>query len=214
MKKRILGIILMVVLFVPLLVNAENLNSEASVNFETNKKTFNVGETFDVKINAYCANGINGFNGQIDYNKDKFELKGIKAIDSQKWVVLQGENEAEINILCNSQKHETKADLVNVTFQVRDSANVGEEVISLNNVKIDSDASENSLISIDNKTLLLSIEHPLSSPPIQEKANNTSNEKMPNTGKINHFVLVIVIVILILISYIKYRKYNKIKKTL
>ena len=155
MKKQVLKILLLGVLLIfacMLPVNA----SDANVSLNASKTELYAGETFTVMLNAQCADGINGLSTVVSYDTTNLELVSSEIVDTTKWFNL-GEN-LSFDIIHYASGTETSAGLLKLTFKVKATATESTTAkITASNVKLDSDASSNSMKEIGTKEVEVSI---------------------------------------------------------
>lgn len=155
MKKQVLKILMLGVLLIfacMLPVNA----SDANVRLNASKTELYAGETFTVMLNAQCADGINGLSTVVSYDTTNLELVSSEIVDTTKWFNL-GEN-LSFDIIHYASGTETSADLLKLTFKVKATATESTTAkITASNVKLDSDASSNSMTEIGIKEVEISI---------------------------------------------------------
>lgn len=163
MKKQIKVLVLVIALIMActLTVNA----ADATATLKLDKAEVKPGDTFTVTLNASCEEGINGLQGKFSYDTDKLELvnpnpedpsKPLKVVDQTKWFNL-GED-LNVEVIHNSSDTEKSADIVEVTFKVKDTVEVGTKAkIAVTDLVLDSDAGSNSTKQIGTKEVEVSI---------------------------------------------------------
>jgi len=129
--------------------------AESSARLTTGTSSVKPGETFTVTLSATCSDGINTVSTTIDYDENVLELVNGAVTDSSKWINL-GENK-DISIFSNSRDNITYADLYLMTFKVKETAQLGNTIISAGTITIDSNAENNSISTIDGETVLINV---------------------------------------------------------
>lgn len=153
MKKQIKILLLSIVLVLisTLTVNAADATATLSLD---NSEVEN-GDTFTVTLNVACEEGINGLEGTVSYDKENLELVSIDVGDSN-WSNL-GEG-LEIAILHAKSGTIKSADILKITFKVKDTAEVGTTAkVTLSDMLLDSDAAVNSSKEIGTKEIEVTI---------------------------------------------------------
>jgi len=129
--------------------------AEVSARLSTGTSTVKPGETFTVTLSATCSDGINTVSTTIEYDESVLELVNGAVSDSSKWINL-GENK-NINIFANSRDSISYADLYLMTFKVKDTAELGNTIISAGTITIDSNAESNSISTIDGEMITINV---------------------------------------------------------
>jgi len=129
--------------------------AESSARLTTGTSSVKPGETFTVTLSATCSDGINTVSTTIDYDENGLELVNGAVTDSSKWINL-GENK-DISIFSNSRDNITYADLYLMTFKVKETAQLGNTIISAGTITIDSNAENNSISTIDGEMVTINV---------------------------------------------------------
>lgn len=155
MRKQVLKILMLGVLLIlacMLPVNA----ADATVSLNASKTQVYAGETFTVTLNAQCTDGINGLSTVVTYDTTNLELVSSEIVDTTKWFNL-GEN-LSFDIIHYASGTETSANLLKLTFKVKTTSTESTTAkITASNIKLDSDASSNSMKEIGTKEVDVSI---------------------------------------------------------
>ena len=152
MKKLVVSIIILSMLLLNInIVNA----ATGSASLNSSSTSVKPGDTFTVTLSAKCEEGINGIDTTYSYDEDKLELKSAN-VANDKWANL-GET-GTIQVISNSTSKITSDDIFVLTFKVKDNIAVGTTAkVSTSEIKIDSDASENSIFTEVAKSLNINI---------------------------------------------------------
>lgn len=180
MKKQVRVLILTIVLILisTLVVNAADATARLRLSSEEVKK----GDTFTVTLNVACEEGINGLQGSLDYDQNKLELVSLEVLNTTKWINL-GEGKT-IEILHNSTDKETSTDIIKATFKVKDTVEPGTKAkISVLNIILDSDASENSAKEIGTKEIEVSIVEKVLNNDQEDNITDTDNKENVEDNK-------------------------------
>lgn len=163
MKKQIKILMLVIALIMACTLTVNAADATASLN--SSSAEVHKGDTFTVTLNVSCEEGINGLKGKFSYDTDKLELvnpnpedpsKPLKIVDQTKWFNL-GED-LNVEVIHNSSDTEKSADIVEVTFKVKDTVEVGTKAkIAVTDLVLDSDAASNSTKQIGTKEVEVSI---------------------------------------------------------
>lgn len=160
---RIIFLSIVLILISTLTVNA----AEATATLSLDKTTIKNGDTFTVTLKVACEEGINGLQGNVDYDEEILELQSIDVGDTN-WSNL-GEN-SEIAIIHAKSGTITSADILKISFKVKDTAEVGAKAkITVSDIVLDSDAATNSTKEIGAKE----IEVTITEEPAQESVTLT-----------------------------------------
>lgn len=194
---------------------------KANVTLESTPAEVLIGQEFFVGLNVTCADGINGVMGKVTFD-DELEFLGIEVVDTSKWISMLSNENTEINILCSSTSHETAGEVCRIKFKVKDTAIVGDKIVSVTNLQVDSDAESNSLINIGTKSVIVKVQtssptNPPVNPPSVSPSSSPEHDKtgklegnFPKTGVSSYVLFSVVLVVSITISYIGYKKYEMI----
>lgn len=177
-KMEILIITLIFMIMGTLTINA----ADATANLNLDKAQIYRGDTFSVTLNVACEEGINGLQAKFSYDENRLELTESTIIDTSKWVNL-GES-PNFEVIHNSSETETSADIVKLTFKVKDNAEFGTAKITASDIVVDSDAGTNSTKQVGTKeTQVTIVEKPAEGSgeqePEPEKPTEGSKEPEP-----------------------------------
>lgn len=129
--------------------------AEVSARLSTGTSTVKPGETFTVTLSATCSDGISTLSTVIDYDESVLELVNGVVSDTSKWTNLK-ENE-NIEIFKSGRDNITYGDLYVMTFKVKDTAQVGNTIISAGTITITSTADNNSISTIDGEMITINV---------------------------------------------------------
>lgn len=227
-KIGILMLTLMMILVGTVTVNA----ADATATLKTDKTQACKGDSFTVTVNVACEEGINGLQAKFSYDENKLELTESTVVDTSKWVNL-GEN-PNLEIIHNSSETAKTADIVKLTFKVKENAELGTAQITVSDIVVDSDAGTDSTKQIGTKEIQVKIVEKTTLPDNNDgnneqqqptgSDNNTGNneqqqttvkkddtqagEKIPYTGTHSVIALIAVIAIFGILAVVKYNKYE------
>ena len=154
MKKQIKTLMLVVMLIVACMLPVNAADATATLN--ASKTELYPGDTFTVTMSVTCGEGINGLSTVVSYDQTKLELQKAEVVDTTKWFNL-GEN-LSFDIIHYVSGTETSADMIKLTFKVKAIAEEGTTAkITASNIKLDSDASSNSMKEVGTKEVEISI---------------------------------------------------------
>ncbi len=158
MKRKVVVtfIIILMILGIALSISAAD---ETTVTLNTDNQQVVPGEQFTITISATCGEGINGLMGTITYDKDKLELLESKVTDDNWYNAGESSDTSiELAIIGNSRDKVTSADIFKLTFKVKENAEIGTNAkVTVSDIKIDSDAEENSLKDVGTKEVEISV---------------------------------------------------------
>lgn len=213
-KIKILILCLMLILIGTLTVNA----ADATVNLVSSSREVKKGETFTLTLNAQCEEGINGLIGVVSCD-EKIELVSITT--GANWINM--DPAPKFAILHNSLDTETIADIVNITFKVKDTAEVGTAKVIVSDIVLDSDTATNSTKNIGTKEIEVSIVDDPADDSTDDptdkseddsgfeeiKPDDTKTEdKIPNTGVSSVIGIMVVSAVFGIVSLVRYNKYK------
>ena len=176
MKKIIVSIMVLCLILSGInIVNA----STGTVNLIANNKSIKPGETFTVTLSVSCEDGINGIDTTYNYDQDKLELVSAK-VSNDNWANLGINN--SITVISNSTSKITSSDIYVLTFKVKDNATAGIAKVSISDIMIDSDLSENSSFNVSAKAIDININTD-SKPGDNEPGDNEPGDNEPGDNE-------------------------------
>lgn len=181
-RKLIISIIsLCLILSSTIVINA----STGEAKLVANKTTIQKGETFTATLSATCVDGINGISTKFNYDDTKLELISATTASSNWSSLGQG---TEIVVICNSTSKITSDDIYVLTFKAKGNLKTNSETtINVEEVMLDSDATENSEFTVQVQSVVLKIvaenvdNNPDSNKPGSDNDNNSTNN-IDNSG--------------------------------
>lgn len=222
MKKKI-GILMLTIMII--LIGTITLNAaDATATLKTDKTQAYKGDSFTVTVNVACEEGINGLQAKFSYDENRLELTESTVVDTSKWVNL-GEN-PNLEIIHNSSETAKTADIVKLTFKVKENAELGTAQITVSDIVVDSDAGTDSTKQIGTKEIQVKIVEKTAEPgdnepqqptepgdnepqqPTVKKDDTQTGEKFPHTGTHSVIALIAVIAIFGILAVVKYNKYE------
>ena len=154
MKKQIKIILLSIILILVGTLTVKAADATATLSLDNSE--VEKGDTFTVTLNVSCEEGINGLEGTVSYDEEKLELESIDVGDTTNWSNL-GEG-LDFAILHAKSGTITSADILKITFKVKDTVTVGTTAnVTLSNIVLDSDAASNSSKEIGTKEIEVTI---------------------------------------------------------
>ena len=146
-----------------------------TVDFKASTNQVKKGDTFTVTLSAQTEDGINGVDTKYTYNSEKLELVSSTLSDSTKWTNL-GSGQ-DITVISNSEQSVKNANLYVLKFKVKDNASVGDILkVETNEILLDTDAQENSEVSIGAKKVEVTVIESSSEEPKQEEPGTKTDE--------------------------------------
>ena len=154
MIKKISCILFIMLFIIINCLTVQAASATADLNLSNDK--VKAGDTFTITLKINCADGINGVTG-IKYSYDNKVLELISSGVNDTNFVNIGNN-TNIDLICNSNSKITTSNIYTFKFKVKESVtNVNETEFSLSNFSIDSDAINNSEVTIDAKKVNIRI---------------------------------------------------------
>ena len=176
MRKKLFLICIIVILI--LFSTTVNADSKATAKFVTDKTEVNVGDTFTITINVSCEDGINGMSAKYSFDEEKLELVSKNIGDKFSDLSSAG----EIVVIANEQTIVKEANICTFTFKVKDGTTTGINAeVKFTDIIVDSDAEENSEITIENQSISIKI-----SEKITDKNNTINNTVDAETNNVTN----------------------------
>ena len=175
MIKKISCIFLIIIFIIINCLTVQAASATADLNLSNDK--VKAGDTFTITLKINCADGINGVTG-IKYSYDNKVLELISSGVNDTNFVNIGNN-TNIDLICNSNSKITTSNIYTFKFKVKDNLkDVNKTEFSISGFSIDSDAQNNSEVTIDAKEVTIRI---TSNEGTQE---NKTDEKTEETNTV------------------------------
>jgi len=209
MKKILVGLVIILMLFSVVSVNAQDLKT---INFTANKTEIKKGE--EVKL-TITSNELTGVEGKIKYDTSVWTLSNKT---SQNSFTL---NEETGKFALVNLTGEEKVEAI-ITLTSKKDTKVDSSIITVSEITASNKTGESFEISDKEVTIKFEKEVALNSNPNEIEPNgktekeeykeiiqtNTNAPKLPDTGSENTLIVITLLTIISTVLYIRYKKYS------
>lgn len=174
--KKVVSFLTIILLIVLGTINVQAETAKATATLVPDKTEAKPGDEISVILKINCEDGINGLESfTCNYNKENLELVSSDLNDTKNFTKLDD------LIMCNTENKVKTSEIYVFNFKVKDTAKTSEEEITINELKLHTDAEKDDieiLKSIKSSSKIKITSNEQEEPKQQEESKeNNSNEK-------------------------------------